>query len=74
MASRATANVQPKADQPRVSTDTLKRAEASPNLEYRVQGVQSYARSPKTRSYNRSTRQESNMYRKSSKKGRKSRR
>jgi len=56
MASRATANVQPKADQPRVSTDTLKRAEASPNLEYRVQGVQSYARSPKTRSYNRSTR------------------
>ena len=74
MASRASANVQPKADQPRVSTDTLKRAESSPNLEYRVQGVKSYSRQTKNRDYSRSTRQESNMYRKSSKKGRKSRR
>ena len=56
MASRASANVQPKADQPRVSTDTLKRAEASPNLEYRVQGVKSYSRDSKNRSYNRNYR------------------
>ena len=74
MASRASANVQPKADQPRVSTDTLKRAEASPNLEYRVQGVKSYSRDSKNRNYGRSIRQERMMYRKSAKKGRKSRR
>jgi hypothetical protein len=52
----ATANVQPKADQPRVSTSSLKSTERQPNLEYRVQGVQTYSRSPKTRNLARSTR------------------
>jgi hypothetical protein len=56
MATRASANVQPKADQPRVTTETLKRGEKSPNLQYRVQGVQSYERSPKTRNYSRTFR------------------
>jgi len=31
--------VQPKADQPRVSTESLKRGEKSPNLQYRVQAI-----------------------------------
>jgi hypothetical protein len=52
----AAANVQPKADQPRVSTSTLKGGERSPNLEYKVQGVQTFSRSPKTRNLARSTR------------------
>jgi hypothetical protein len=56
MATRGSANVQPKADQPRVSTDTLKRAEASPNLQYRVEGVKSFDRSPKQRTYGRTVR------------------
>jgi hypothetical protein len=49
-------NIQPKADQPRVGTDTLKRTESGPNLEYRTQGVQSFARAPKTRNIGRSVR------------------
>ena len=49
----ATANVQPKADQPRVSTETLKRAEAGPGLSYRVESVKSYDRGQKTRNYSR---------------------
>ena len=46
-------NVAPKADQPRVTTAQLKRSDTSPNLQYRVQGVQNYARAPKTRSTDR---------------------
>ena len=34
---------QPKADQPRVSTDQLKRGESAPNLTYRNQGVKNYS-------------------------------
>ena len=49
-------NVQPKADQPRVSTQTLKSGERSPNLEYRISGVQSFNRGPKTRTYGRTDR------------------
>jgi hypothetical protein len=48
--------VQPKADQPRVSTESLKRSDSSPNLQYRVQGVKSFNRSPSTRTYGRATR------------------
>jgi hypothetical protein len=49
-------NVQPKADQPRVTTETLKRGERSPNLEYRISGVQSFNRGPKNRTYGRTVR------------------
>lgn len=52
----ATQNVQPKADQPRVTTETLKRGERSPNLEYRSTGLKSFDRSPKTRNMGRSVR------------------
>jgi hypothetical protein len=52
----ATGNVQPKADQPRVSTENLKRSDSSPNLQYRVQGIKSFDRSPKQRSYGRTVR------------------
>ena len=52
----AKGNVQPKADQPRVTTESLKRGEKGPNLQYRVQGVQSFDRSPKTRNYGRAIR------------------
>ena len=38
----ALGNVQPKADQPRVTTESLKRGEKAPNLQYRVQGIQSF--------------------------------
>ena len=34
---------QPKADQPRVSTDTLKRGEGTPNLTMRQTGYKNYA-------------------------------
>lgn len=33
----------PKADQPRVSTDSLKRTESGPGLTYRNQGVKNYS-------------------------------
>ena len=49
-------NVQPKADQPRVTTETLKRGEQSANLQYRVQGVKSLDRSSKVRDLGRSIR------------------
>jgi hypothetical protein len=49
-------NVQPKADQPRVTTETLKSGERSPNLEYRVSGIKSFDRSPSQRTYGRTVR------------------
>jgi hypothetical protein len=50
-------NVAPKADQPRVTTESLKRGERSPNLEYRVQGgVKSFNRNPSNRTYGRTVR------------------
>jgi hypothetical protein len=52
----ALGNVQPKADQPRVTTESLKRGEKGPNLEYRTQGVQSFNRSPRTKNYGRTVR------------------
>ena len=52
----ALGNVQPKADQPRVTTESLKRGEKSPNLQYRVQGVKSFDRSAKTRDLGRTVR------------------
>ena len=52
----AMGTVQPKADQPRVTTSSLKRGEQSPSLQYRVQGVKSFDRSSKTRDLGRSVR------------------
>jgi hypothetical protein len=49
-------NVQPKADQPRVTTETLKRGEQPANLQYRVQGVKSLDRSSKVRDLGRAVR------------------
>jgi hypothetical protein len=48
--------VQPKADQPRVSTESLKRGESSPNLQYRVNAIKSPERTSSKRSYGRATR------------------
>jgi len=52
----ARGNVAPKADQPRVTTEQLKRDAGSPNLQYRTQGVKSFNRSSKTRDMGRSVR------------------
>jgi len=52
----AQGNIAPKADQPRVTTESLKRGEKSPNLQYRVQGVKSFDRSAKTRDLGRTVR------------------
>jgi hypothetical protein len=49
-------NVAPKADQPRVTTGSLKSGERSPNLEYRVSGAQNFDRGPKARTYGRTVR------------------
>lgn len=48
-------NIQPKADQPRMTTGELSKERASPKLEYRV-SVKSFDRSPSTRSYGRTVR------------------
>jgi len=46
MASQQT--IEPKADQPRATTDSLKRTEAPANLQYRVSGIKSFnARQPR---------------------------
>jgi hypothetical protein len=52
----AMGNVAPKADQPRATTESIKRGEKPANLEYRTQGVQSFNRSPKTRNMGRAIR------------------
>ena len=54
MATRGT--VSPKADQPRVSTSSLRETSAPANLQYRVQGVKSFDRPAKTRDLSRSVR------------------
>ena len=38
-----TGNIQPKADQPRVTTESLKRGDAPANLQYRVSGIKSFS-------------------------------
>ena len=48
-------NVQPKADQPRVTTESLKRGEQSPNLQYRV-STKSLDRNTTPRNYGRAVR------------------
>ncbi len=48
--------ISPKADQPRVTTENLKRGEQPAQLEYRTRGFQSYNRSPNTRVYGRDIR------------------
>lgn len=48
--------IAPRADQPRVSTEQMKRKAEGPQLEYRVSGVKSFDRSPKTRTYGRTVR------------------
>lgn len=49
-------NVQPKADQPRVTTGELKRGSQPATLQYRITGVKSFDRSPSQRSYGRTVR------------------
>jgi hypothetical protein len=49
------ANVQPKADQPRVTTESLKRGEQSPNIQYRV-STKSYDRNTPGRTSGRAVR------------------
>ena len=56
MAARPSANVQPRADQPTVSTKSLYRTESTPNLEYRVEATKSFNRSPSVRNYRSSKR------------------
>ena len=71
----AVQKIAPRADQPRVATSSLKSAERSPNLQYRVQGVQNYSRAPKTRSTDRGlTRSYERIMYRMKRKGRKSRR
>jgi hypothetical protein len=48
-------DVQPKADQPRVTTESLKRGEQSPSLQYRV-STKSFDRNTTPRNYGRATR------------------
>ena len=48
-------NVQPKADQPRVTTESLKRGEQSPNLQYRI-STKSFDRNTTPRNYGRAVR------------------
>ena len=48
--------IQPKADQPRVSTESLKRGDAPAQLEYRNRGFENVSRSPSTRVYGRDVR------------------
>jgi len=52
----AQGNIAPKADQPRVTTESLKRDAKQPNLQYRTQGIKSFDRSSKTRNYGRTVR------------------
>lgn len=52
----ASQNIAPKADQPLVRTENLKRGEKPAGLEYRVTNIQSYGRSPKTRTMGRQVR------------------
>jgi len=40
----AVGNVAPRADQPRVSTESLKRADSTPSLQYRNTGIKSFNR------------------------------
>jgi hypothetical protein len=49
-------NIQPKADQPRVTTENLKRGERSPELQYKVSSIKTFDRSPSTRTYGRTVR------------------
>jgi hypothetical protein len=46
-------NVAPKADQPRVTTESLKKTEAEPNLQYRVQGIKAFTNRAENRRYGR---------------------
>jgi hypothetical protein len=48
--------ISPKADQPKVTTESLKRGSQPAQLEYRVQRESTYNRGPATRSYGRSMR------------------
>lgn len=52
----AQSNVAPKADQPRVSTESLSRGEKPSSLQTRTSKVQSFNRSPKTRNMGRAIR------------------
>ena len=52
----ATSQVQPKADQPRVSTESLKRGEQTPTLQYRVTAAKNFNRSSTPRNYGRTVR------------------
>lgn len=49
-------SIAPKADQPKVTTESLKRGEKGPGLEYRTQSTPSFNRSPKIRNMGRAIR------------------
>ncbi len=40
----ALGNVAPRADQPKVSTQSLKRGDSTPNLQYKTSGIKSFNR------------------------------
>lgn len=52
----ASNQVQPKADQPRVSTESLSRGESSPSLQYRTTATKSFNRNSTPRNYGRTVR------------------
>lgn len=47
-------NIAPKADQPRVTTESLRSSSQSPTLQYRVNSVKGYGDRTKTRNNSRS--------------------
>lgn len=49
-------NIQPKADQPRVTAKDAARGNAPATLTYRIQGVKSFDRGPVARKYGRTVR------------------
>jgi len=49
-------NIAPKADQPRVTTENLKRDSGSPTLQYKIQGMKNSTRSNTNKNYGRAIR------------------
>jgi len=51
----AVGNVAPRADQPKVSTQSLKRGDSAPSLQYKTTGIKSFNRGS-NKNYGRATR------------------
>jgi hypothetical protein len=51
----AQGNVAPKADQPRVTTQSLKRSDSAPAMQYKTTGIKSFSRGS-NKNYGRATR------------------